>query len=160
MTSFDVFLLGVIATVLAKDIGPKITGYFNAKKGGVSETPIAPYISEKIRFISHGIFTLVFFFLILQFNRADFFTMAFFITLVLTGIFPQNHGVYEKGLKAKGHFYRWEEIEKITIPRKSVVFHIKLKRKFRFGITFSVSMEDREKLIEALNEKPVNLKIQ
>ncbi|GEM_PF-2559364 len=159
MTSFDIFLLGIIVAVLLKDITPKIRGYFNEKKAGLLETPIAPYLSEKTRFISHGIFTLIFLFLLLQFDEADLFTIAFFITLVLTGIFPQHHGVFEKGIKAKGHFYRWEEIEKITVPRKTGVFHIKLKRKFPFGITFSVSMEDREKLIEALKAKPVNLQI-
>ncbi len=160
MTGFDILLLGFIVVFFVKDVGPKISGYFKIKKGGSLEIPIAPSISEMTRIISHGILTLMFLFLILRFEEADPLTIAFFITLVLMGIFPQPHGIYEKGLQAKGHFYRWEEIEEITVSRKAAYFRIKLKQKFRFDVTFSVSIKDRETLIEEIKEKPVKLEME
>lgn len=157
MTVFDIVLLGFILGVLIKDVGPKITGHFKAKKGGQAETPIAPYIPKRTRLISHSIFTVVFIILIIQFDAVDLFTVFFIIALVIMGLTPQPHAVYEKGLRAKGQFYTWEEIEKITIPKRSALFQIKLKGTLRFNVPFSVSSDDREKLINALQEKPVTL---
>ncbi|NBG88416.1 hypothetical protein [Isachenkonia alkalipeptolytica] len=159
MSGLDTVLLIVIITILGKDVGPKIIGYFNAKKGGVLETPIAPYISKRTRLISHGIFVLVFLILIIHFDALDLLTLVFFISLVIMELIPQPHGVYEKGLRAKGHFYYWENIQKITVPKKTSVFEIKLKRKLLFKVSFSVSSADRETLIKALSGKPVELEV-
>jgi hypothetical protein len=160
MTGFDILILGFVAGIFVKDVGPKITGYFNAKKGGPMELPVAPYISNWIRLISHGVFTVVFLLLIIQFDAADLYTITLIIALTVMGLVPQPHGVHTKGLRAKGHFYPWKEIEVIAVPRNTSLFRVKLKRRLRSDVNFSVSIDERERLIKALRTKPVKLEIE
>ncbi len=159
MEFIDLLILGAITGVLITDFLPKLQGSMKAKKVGTLEKTLSPYISNKVRLLGHAMFAMVYYYVINSFDLLSPFTLAFVALLFLMGIVPQPNEVYTSGIRARGHFFSWEEIDEITGNRNNGLFKLRKKKGLTKTHNFTIATGDMKLFHKLLQKKPVKVTI-
>jgi len=159
MEFIDLLILGAITGVIMTDFLPKMQGTVKAKKEGRLEKSLSPYISLKVRVLGHTMFAMIYYYVINSFDLLTPFTLAFVALLFLMGIVPQPNEVYTGGIRARGHYFSWEEIEEISGNRGNGLFKLRKKKGLAKTHNFTIASGEVKLFHKLMQKKPVKLTI-